>query len=685
MPFKIRRAWLGWGLYVTLLVGLGVALYLSLPPQPRFVLTEGIVDHLAPGMLSPDGAILTAGAILDDDSGRSNCGSIKSWDTRSGELRGEFFHGLNGVWPGRTREEDHECERGFYMNQVSFSPERRFCALLHRGGMAVADLRTGREWPLALECKLGEDPVPESLATCELLQQAIPTAGMSEKIKFSMVLQLFSQAFGEKARIVVDRDAFAAEAEKDAPDLDDEEVSLPPVPRTVVANTALRRILGQVGRGNARYIVRRGQIVITTASRIRSKEVGQPVFSPQGSFVAVVVEEMGKSELHLVECASGKHIVSLTLPRHGLSADFGFTSDEDLLFFFADKDPRPLLTIWDTRRKQIARTLPEVVVQSLQRRSPDGTTLLISTPSAGQELLDLRTGKRRPLPDSMRDCSWGTFSSDGKTVFARMPDGLRCWDVSTGKQKSRLKIDFPLHGWFNLFVSADSRVVCAIPWQPEDGFIAWSLQTGDRLWPPREDSPVVPDDSRVPMVWDWHGEIDPTPRFTPDLRFLVDRKNDRIDLIDPASGELHRSITLDGTATLFRLIGFTPDGRSMLSQWNQPAPLPGSIEEWLSKILPIFEARSCLIVSAVDTGRVLLSVKDDGEGRMQGVLSDGGRTLLTSNSDGETTDLACWDVPGRPSLFLVVGIPLALGCVGVALRWFVARRRRMQQEFMKRT
>jgi hypothetical protein len=100
------------------------------------------------------------------------------------------------------------------------------------------------------------------------------TKGYEDKKPFGQFVKEFEKAiskYGKEIQIVIERDAFRAD--NDDPkllDIRDEEIGMPPVPTKLVANTALRLALAQVGRGSATYWFRRGQIVITSIERAQS-------------------------------------------------------------------------------------------------------------------------------------------------------------------------------------------------------------------------------------------------------------------------------------------------------------------------------------------------------------------------------------------------------------------------------
>ena len=123
------------------------------------------------------------------------------------------------------------------------------------------------------------------------------------------------------------------------------------------------------------------------------------------------------------------------------------------------------------------------------------------------------------------------------------------------------------------------------------------------------------------------------------------------------------------------ILGLTPDGQSMLSQWDYEDRKPWFGEEWFGKWLTLGKSKGCIIVSEVATGNVKIRIEDCGMSLSNEILSSDGRVLATSFADGDTEVTSCWDVPGRPSLTLVIGIPLALGCIALIVRWRWTRKR----------
>jgi WD40 repeat protein len=698
LPNKPWRTWLSWGLWCLGVMGLGFALDAWLPPQPRWVLRG---SH-APGQLSDDGKILTTGTRLNTDNGNELCISLKTWDTFAGQERGEFFRDLvgsrevsmTGVPIGRREFPDPDVQ-GFSTDQLVYSQDRRFCALLHRGGLALADLKSGREWRVAVKSRVVSHLSPETAALYRLLQRPIDTKGLHEKLKLKNALEYFSDAAGGKLSFLLDREAFAAELGRDALDPFEEEVCLPSVPSKMILNTALRMVLSQVGMGNAGCVMRPGFVEITTVKHVREQEAWPPIFSPHGTLVVFMEGRPKGNTLHVVECVSGQLLASLPVHADAYNV-FDFTPDEELLYYFASEKGKPLFTVWNTRTRQVVRTFADIdLAVGAYILAPDGKSMLVNTDAfhpGGVDLFDLRSGQKTrcfdvsgpgKIPDN-KELRHFMFSPDNRTLLKVTAGELQLWDVPDGKTRGRIKLD-RLHGhWPPLFISADSRVVCALPDNPHP-LTAWSLETGDRLWPPMGPTPDIDDFPPFPLaLWEvpvevHFGHVDEYTRFTPDRRFLIERKKGRIHILDPANGAANAILSPGHDAGSYGPITFTPDGHTMVTMWSFDGNRqPGLAEQWLGKWWPFPQITGCVAVADVATGRIQLRVNQRAQAFHHAALSDDGRTLMLSYlADDEKPPITCcWDVPGRPSRILVFGIPLAFAGVAVLIRCWLGRTKK---------
>jgi hypothetical protein len=102
----------------------------------------------------------------------------------------------------------------------------------------------------------------------------------------------------------------------------------------------------------------------------------------------------------------------------------------------------------------------------------------------------------------------------------------------------------------------------------------------------------------------------------------------------------------------------------MVSQWGYPERRPWFMEEWLGQWWPVQRASNCLAVSNTQTGATLLRVEAP-NAATPGAISHDGQTLVTSWWEEERIVIACWDIPGRPSMWWVLGVPLIMGVVSL--------------------
>jgi hypothetical protein len=180
----------------------------------------------------------------------------------------------------------------------------------------------------------------ETLALMRMLKQPIETKGLAEKVKLKVALEYFSDKFGGKLPILIDKAAFAAEladrigrlppnVSLEYVDPYEEEVSLPAVPTRMPMNTALCLILSQIGKGQATYLIRQGYVEIVPASHATAKRLlAQPVFTSfdQRPLLCVLTELSDQSGLTInIDPSAGKQASSL------ISATFRNTILEDTL------------------------------------------------------------------------------------------------------------------------------------------------------------------------------------------------------------------------------------------------------------------------------------------------------------------------------------------------------------------
>jgi hypothetical protein len=119
---------------------------------------------------------------------------------------------------------------------------------------------------------------------------------------------------------------------------------------------------------------------------------------------------------------------------------------------------------------------------------------------------------------------------------------------------------------------------------------------------------------------------------------------------------------------------FTSDGRFLGVNRAVPTQEPGLLKKWLGSILawPSPTVNAMVVVIELADGRERLRLE------MNEVLdihlAEDGGTLVTTHLEGNDSVIRCWDLPSRPPLRWVIGIPFSLGAVVVLFRGWRGRR-----------
>jgi WD40 repeat protein len=370
-------------------------------------------------------------------------------------------------------------------------------------------------------------------------------------------------------------------------------------------------------------------------------------FSYSGNFLAATSIANGTG--HLVECSTGRVVKSFQE-----LAFFRFLPDERTLIV---EDGKSLL--WDPRTGKAIRTFKAMDPIDL---SPNGRTLLAQSADKGLFLLDMRTEETTPLdPPIPKGPIRSAFSPDGKTLvtFPKIiqPLEIAVWDVASGKLRHAEK-----------FADVDLSEVLFSP----DS--AWFLQ-GEYLR----------DSSTGRVLWKRNlgklgGIGQPPPvhvRFSPDSRYLFHLNDFVLEKTEVRTGETKRIWLIGSPPDTFETWDYivtTKDGR-FYSIRERAGQGPGFMQKLLGDWWPWGSNLDHMKITVYETvsGRIVSQL----QGRYgSGHLSSDGRTMVTHyfEPDGSLS-LRVWDLPLRPPLFLVIGIPLGIGMFFVLVSWWRARRR----------
>jgi WD40 repeat protein len=411
------------------------------------------------------------------------------------------------------------------------------------------------------------------------------------------------------------------------------------------------RFLAALGHGDLHLIklkpAREAKKIIEFLWDLDSVELA---FSSGGHFLAAASIANGTG--HFVECSTGRVAKSL----------------QELAFFRFLPDERALIVeegkffVWDPRTGKAIRTFKAMDPIDL---SPNGRTLLAQSADKGVFLLDMRTEETTPLdPRISEGPIRSAFSPDGKTLvtFSKIiePLEIAVWDVASGNLRHAEKIaDLDLRA---VVFSPDSALFL-------QGDYLRDSSTGRVLWKRN--------------LFAQMGGIEVSPalfdvRFSPDSQFLVRSNGFSFEKIDAPTGEIRTNISPIGFSTdVFRserCIQSTKDG-SFYSVWLPANQGPSFLEELLGDWWPWktnLDDRKITVFETA-TGRIVSEL----QGRYgAGYLSNDGRTMVTPYLDADGSySMRIYDLPLRPPLLLVVGIPLGLGLLVLFFSRWRARRR----------
>jgi WD40 repeat protein len=411
---------------------------------------------------------------------------------------------------------------------------------------------------------------------------------------------------------------------------------------------------------------------------LKGVSTGAIHFSPRENFLLVFdeakFEEAKENKVfHLVNTATGKLLNSF----YG-TAFRGFVPDESLIAFEAQNGDERDLCIWNTRVRKVVQT--PLTLDSEVIVSPDGWTMAV-TLADGLFFLDLRTFRKRRFRSriGVGQHSRMIFSPDGKTLVLFLQktgievvtgEGIEFWDVASGKQRHG---DFgTLKNWrwdpanFNDWGST----FCFVAFSPDSTYFALAADAPDgpklAIW----------DLSSAALLW-LEEPIDAYLglAFTADSRFLIADPEGKAEILDPRTGQRHHRFNAGYSPRLH--IGeprckFSRDLRfvTIHTEINrQPHFLEKLLGDWWPKGNPNLRRMQ---VAEATTGRELARLESGS--LVQVLLSEDGKTLVTNHQENGKYVMRVWDLPLRPPLLLVIGIPSGLGLIVFLFsRWRAVR------------
>jgi WD40 repeat protein len=373
---------------------------------------------------------------------------------------------------------------------------------------------------------------------------------------------------------------------------------------------------------------------------------GPNSFSPNEKYVVIYTVDDLEEKAKVVETATGKVIKTFA----GVSkfSGFGFAND-DLFHFKTWEDGKWIFHLWNNQTGRVVKTLENAREPCL---SPDGKTLAAIIPD-GLILLDPANFQIRHERTGLGMISKLLFSPDGKSLAVFFSRGTtELWDTASGKKH---RVIARLQGKRNVKPA----------FSPDSKYFALACDT--------------PDGVRL-AVWDVSSNallllgklehIDAEFLFSTDSRLLLAYQVNHVDVWDVPTGQCLR--TFDWNARW--QCEWTRDAR-FITIPDRITRAPHFLEKWLGGWWPgrrnptIHQVR----VAEVATGRELARL--EGDANLDAWLSQDGQTLVTKHTENGQCLIRVWDLPLRPPLFLVTGIPLGLGLIVLL---FSRRRARRQ-------
>ena len=384
-------------------------------------------------------------------------------------------------------------------------------------------------------------------------------------------------------------------------------------------------------------------------------------FSPRETFLLAYqsTRHSGCKQAYLLDLVTGKVVQTF----EKVFCFDGFACNDRFLLFSTKMREEIFfdLHIWDTRTRQLMRTLPtegEVVL------SPDGRMLAVKN-SDGWMLMNL-ANNRILLAPPKGPAYKKTFSPDSKTLASFLHNGtLELRDVDTGKPRilnakwRDPQNDVLVHlEWDPLVAfSPDSTMfLMSCPQSEGFGIGLFDVASESLLWQMKLDHEIC--------------EL----RFTEDSRFLICNPIERaqFEVIEARSGERLRTFTMEDYSSW----EFTPGSQFVTvrtSFHRQPSFLEKILGDWASSKNDAgwgpFQARVAESVTGREWARLMF------QDLQNAWLSPDGQTLVTQHSQDDRNLLRVWDLPLRPPLRLVIGIPLGLGLLVLLFTRWRARRR----------
>ena len=452
--------------------------------------------------------------------------------------------------------------------------------------------------------------------------------------------------------------------------------------------------------------------------------VWQTRFSANGQrFAAVSGQEgeVGVTELHVVDLPDGRDRHT-SIAHRGVHWRIEFSPGGELLLLEDGSIERTknTLFVYDTETlRQIAKTSTREW-WSRKWASGDEALLFFEPGKAGDAILRRISRDGDSVISFKGAGDWLELTPDGKAVITEPPakddkwprvvDSLMVWDLATGKLRHTIPVaDFhPRAASDNLFVLRDSRTLLIIHGDPRPGDLlgVWDTETaqwlgeirlGKRYPVPLPNHDVFalathPQESPAgltlyqprPFKKRWHREWPDKMLAAYDIHGAGENLVTYPSTNDPLAAQRLESLDMRTGETCFEVImahDASPSwhtlGRHLvLTEWHDRQNGRNATLRWLeanllSALFPNLprNGQTTTTTKVVDKDNGAELCRVDLTDTVSGLLSTDGRTLFLYQEAPPrgVARLFCYDVPPRRAWQYIVGIPLAIGLLALAI------------------
>jgi hypothetical protein len=388
----------------------------------------------------------------------------------------------------------------------------------------------------------------------------------------------------------------------------------------------------------------------------------------------LAVQDRG-GDIVLIETASGRLLDRLSGEEDNQDPFWGFTAGGAYLAYPASDKKTSSVGFWNTRTRRREVVLdPDNMFVSI---SPDGKSLLTAQASYLEtddryfhifNLWDFDPPRKTPRAKLAAKTGWHRFSGN---AFSADSKWLATWDGG-GEQPGIVEF-WNVQNGQRIAESPDLGTVYGGAWTPDGShfaistmFMTGGVWTGKR-WKNQEERVKLAlfDLNRKGIAWEqiWYRDSMSThPTFSPSGNALAVYAENRIRFLDPTTGRVradarapeaaagattNHDVTPDKRRLVYREIGNTRSKPNWIDEalaWVRLRPLPAEHRDW--DLVTVFD---------METAQELVHLEYTRHTEAP-LLSDDGSTLVTFHQD----HVAIWDVPGRPPLRWVVGLPVGL-------------------------